>query len=97
MAVYHGHYLYSRAIIELVRLDDLAPLRVFARVHHEMTIGEMRQLEAHDKLAYDGGAVRTSDDRSKTASLLSVCVASWARSGARRRIGGAGALRPAAR
>src|SRR5437667_5971107 len=52
VAVIMGDYLYSRAIIELVGLDDLAPLRVFARVTNEMTIGEMRQLEAHDKLEY---------------------------------------------
>src|SRR3989449_11336315 len=65
-----GDYLYSRAIIELVGLDDLAPLRVFARVTNEMTVGEMRQLEAHDKLAY---AEADYDQliRSKTASLLS--------------------------
>src|SRR5437773_12557766 len=50
VAVIMGDYLYSRAIIELVRLDDREPLRVFARVTNEMTIGEMRQLEAHDKL-----------------------------------------------
>src|SRR5207253_1792993 len=52
IAVIMGDYLYSRAIIELVRLDDLEPLRVFARVTNEMTVGEMRQLEAHDKLSY---------------------------------------------
>src|SRR3989449_9782043 len=65
-----GDYLYSRAIIELVGLDDLAPLRVFARVTNEMTVGEMRQLEAHDKLAY-GEADYDQLIRSKTASLLS--------------------------
>jgi octaprenyl-diphosphate synthase len=70
VAVIMGDYLYSRAIIELVRLDDVEPLRVFARVTNEMTIGEMRQLEAHDKLAY---AEPQYDQliRSKTASLLS--------------------------
>src|SRR5205823_10501677 len=70
VAVIMGDYLYSRAIIELVRLDDLAPLRVFARVTNEMTVGEMRQLEAHDKLAYDE-AQYDQLIRSKTASLLS--------------------------
>ncbi len=70
MAVIMGDYLYSRAIIELVRLGDLEPLRVFARVTNEMTIGEMRQLEAHDKLAY-GEAEYDQLIRSKTASLLS--------------------------
>ena len=69
VAVIMGDYLYSRAIIELVGLDDLVPLRVFARVTNEMTIGEMRQLEAHDKLAYDE-AQYDELIRSKTASLL---------------------------
>ncbi len=69
IAVIMGDYLYSRAIIELVRLDDHDALRVLARVTNEMTVGEMRQLEAHDKLAYGEGAY---DEliRAKTASLL---------------------------
>jgi len=70
VAVIMGDYLYSRAIIELVRLDDLEPLRVFARVTNAMTIGEMRQLEAHDKLAY-GEEEYDELIRAKTASLLS--------------------------
>jgi octaprenyl-diphosphate synthase len=70
VAVIMGDYLYSRAIIELVRVGDLEPLRVFARVTNEMTIGEMRQLEAHDKLAY-GEAEYDLLIRAKTASLLS--------------------------
>ncbi len=70
VAVIMGDYLYSRAIIELVRLDDVAPLRVFARVTNEMTIGEMHKLEAHDKLAY-GEAQYDELIRAKTASLLS--------------------------
>jgi octaprenyl-diphosphate synthase len=70
VAVIMGDYLYSRAIIELVGLDDLEPLRVFARVTNEMTIGEMRQLEAHDKLAYSE-AQYDELIRAKTASLLS--------------------------
>lgn len=70
ISVIMGDYLYSRAVIELVGLDDLEPLRVLSRVTNEMTIGEMRQLLAHDPLAF------TEDDydlliRSKTASLLS--------------------------
>src|SRR5216117_2986442 len=70
IAVIMGDYLYSRAIIELVSLDDHEPLRVFARVTNEMTIGEMRQLEAHDKLAYSEAAYDQLI-RAKTASLLS--------------------------
>src|SRR5436190_15512637 len=70
IAVIMGDYLYSRAIIELVRLDDHEALRVLARVTNEMTVGEMRQLEAHDKLAY-GEAEYDALIRAKTASLLS--------------------------
>ena len=70
IAVIMGDYLYSRAIIELVRLDDHEALGVLARVTNEMTVGEMRQLEAHDKLAYGEGAYDQLI-RAKTASLLS--------------------------
>src|SRR5437879_10297756 len=51
VAVIMGDYLYSRAIIELVRLEDVEPVCVVARVAHELTAGEMRGLEAHAKLA----------------------------------------------
>ena len=70
VAVIMGDYLYSRAIIELVNLGDLEPLRVFGRVTNEMTVGEMRQLEAHDRLAY---SEEQYDQliRAKTASLVS--------------------------
>ena len=70
IAVIMGDYLYSRAIIELVKLDDREALRVLARVTNEMTVGEMRQLEAHDKLAY-GETAYDALIRAKTASLLS--------------------------
>jgi len=70
VSVIMGDYLYSRAVIELVRLGDLEPLRVLSRVTNEMTIGEMRQLLAHDRLRY------TEEEydlliRAKTASLIS--------------------------
>jgi octaprenyl-diphosphate synthase len=70
VAVIMGDYLYSRAVIELVGLGDLEPLRVLSRVTNEMTIGEMRQLLAHDPLAF------SEQDydlliRAKTASLMS--------------------------
>ena len=70
IAVIMGDYLYSRAIIELVKFDDPEALRVLARVTNEMTVGEMRQLEALDKLAYSEGAYDQLI-RAKTASLLS--------------------------
>ena len=70
ISVIMGDYLYSRAMIELVHLADLEPLRVLARVTNEMTVGEMRQLLAHDRLRYTDEEY-TLLIRSKTASLLS--------------------------
>ena len=70
ISVIMGDYLYSRAVIELVRLADLDALGILGRVTNEMTIGEMRQLLAHDPFRF------TEADydlliRSKTASLMS--------------------------
>jgi octaprenyl-diphosphate synthase len=70
ISVIMGDYLYSRAVIELVALSDLDALRVLSRVTNEMTVGEMRQLLAHDPLQY------SEEDydlliQSKTASLVS--------------------------
>ena len=70
ISVIMGDYLYSRAIIELVAVDDLEPLRILSRVTNEMTVGEMRQLAAYDALRF------TEDEyglliRAKTASLFS--------------------------
>ena len=70
VSVIMGDYLYSRAVVELTRLGDIEPLRVMSRVTNEMTVGEMRQLMAHEPLAF-------SEDeydlliRAKTASLVS--------------------------
>jgi octaprenyl-diphosphate synthase len=73
VSVIMGDYLYSRAVLELVRLGDLDPLQVLGRVTNEMTVGEMRQLLAHDRLRF------TEEEydlliRAKTASLLSAAT-----------------------
>lgn len=70
VAVIMGDYLYSRAILELVALDDPRPLQVLARVTNEMTVGEMRELEAFDRPHYSEGDYDALI-RSKTASLMS--------------------------
>ncbi|HXV86800.1 MAG TPA: polyprenyl synthetase family protein [Gemmatimonadales bacterium] len=83
VAVIMGDYLYSRAIIELVELDDPEPLRVMARVTNDMTVGEMRQLAAHDVLDY----TEEEYDRligSKTASLMSAACEIGGLQGSRR-------------
>ncbi|MEP6572131.1 MAG: polyprenyl synthetase family protein [Gemmatimonadota bacterium] len=70
ISVIMGDYLYSRAVIELVRLNDLDPLHVLSRVTNEMTVGEMRQLLAHDPLSFSEEQYDLLI-RAKTASLLS--------------------------
>ncbi len=70
VSVIAGDFLYSRAVQELVRLDDMEPLRVFAKASNELTLGEMRQLSALDALAF------SEDDyefliRAKTSALFS--------------------------
>ncbi|HEY3935120.1 MAG TPA: polyprenyl synthetase family protein [Gemmatimonadales bacterium] len=69
VSVIMGDFLYSRAVVELVRIGDLGALAILARVTNEMTVGEMRQLLAHDPLAF------TEEQydlliTSKTASLI---------------------------
>jgi octaprenyl-diphosphate synthase len=70
IAVIMGDYLYSRAVQQLVDLDDLEPLRVMSRVTNEMTIGEMREIEAHDVLEFSLDDYDRLID-AKTASLMS--------------------------
>jgi octaprenyl-diphosphate synthase len=70
VSVIMGDYLYSRAVIELVKLDDLEPLRVLGRVTNEMTVGEMRQLLAHEPLHFSEEEYDLLI-KAKTASLVS--------------------------
>ena len=85
VSVIMGDFLYSRAVLELVRLGDLAVLRVLGAATNDMTIGEMRQLMAIDALAF------TEEDydaliRAKTATLLSAaCEIGSLASGGRHR------------
>lgn len=70
VSVIMGDFLYSRALLELVRLQDLDALGVLAKASNEMTLGEMRQLGLEDPLAF------SEEDynlliRAKTASLMS--------------------------
>lgn len=70
ISVIMGDFLYSRAVVELVRLADLDALQILGRVTNEMTVGEMRQLLAHDPLAFTEEAYDLLI-RAKTASLMS--------------------------
>jgi octaprenyl-diphosphate synthase len=70
ISVIMGDYLYSRAVVELTRLGDIEPLGVLSRVTNDMTVGEMRQLLAHEPLAFSEAEYDLLI-RAKTASLLS--------------------------
>ena len=70
VSVIMGDFLYSRAVVELVRLADLDALRIIGRVTNDMTIGEMRQLLAHDPLRFSEAQYDLLI-KAKTASLIS--------------------------
>lgn len=85
VSVIMGDYLYSRAVVELTRLGDIEPLRVLSRVTNEMTVGEMRQLLAHEPLAFSEAEYDLLI-RAKTASLISgACEVGALRAGGRER------------
>jgi octaprenyl-diphosphate synthase len=70
VAVIMGDYLYSRALVEVTRMGDIEAISLLANASNRMSIGEMRQLAAHDALE------TTVDDYfrlcdCKTASLMS--------------------------
>ncbi|MFQ5890283.1 MAG: polyprenyl synthetase family protein [Gemmatimonadota bacterium] len=70
VAIIMGDYLYSRAVVEITQLRSVDAIRILAMAANRMTIGEMRQLCAHDTLGM------TEEDyyrlcECKTASLMS--------------------------
>lgn len=81
VSVIMGDFLYSRALMELVRLGDFVRLEVLARASNELTVGEIHQLAALDALAF------TESDyelliRAKTAALFAGACEVGALSGA---------------
>ena len=70
VSVIMGDFLYSRAVVELVRLGNLDALRILSRVTTAMTVGEMRQLLAHEPLAFSEEEYDLLI-KAKTASLMS--------------------------
>ena len=55
VSVIMGDFLYTRALMALVRLRDLEIMTIVADVANELTIGEMRQLGAVDALTFTRG------------------------------------------
>jgi octaprenyl-diphosphate synthase len=70
VSVIMGDFLYSRALTALVEEGDVDVLRILTRVSNELTVGEMRQLAAVDRLSFPE-AEYYQLIRAKTATLLS--------------------------
>lgn len=81
VSVIMGDYLYSRALVELVALRDIELMDVLARMTNRLTIGEMRQLAAVDRLNLSEGEYLELNS-AKTASLLSAACETGALCGA---------------
>ena len=83
VSVIMGDFLYSRALEALVALADLELLRVLTAVSSQLTIGEMRQLAAVERLAFTEVEYESLIE-AKTASLLSAACETGAMCGASR-------------
>lgn len=70
VAVIMGDYLYSRALVEITGLGRIEAVHLLADASNRMSIGEMRQLAAHDALGATEDDYYLLCDR-KTASLIS--------------------------
>jgi len=81
ISVIMGDFLYTRALMALVRLEDLQLLRILTEAANQLTIGEMRQLAAVDALGFEE-ADYYALIRAKTAALLSAATETGARCGA---------------
>jgi octaprenyl-diphosphate synthase len=84
VSVIMGDFLYSRALHALVQQGDLDVLRILTRVSNELTVGEMRQLAAVDRLSFPESEYYELI-RAKTATLLSAACEVGALCGSRDR------------
>jgi octaprenyl-diphosphate synthase len=69
VSVIMGDFLYSRALHALVEQRDIEILRILSRVSNELTVGEMRQLAAVERLELSESEYQHLI-RGKTATLL---------------------------
>jgi octaprenyl-diphosphate synthase len=81
ISVIMGDFLYSRALMGLVRIGDLEIMRIVTDVANELTVGEMRQLAAIDALHFTEQEYYALI-RAKTASLLACACEAGAMCGA---------------
>jgi octaprenyl-diphosphate synthase len=83
IAIIMGDYLYSRALTELAESGHLEAIKILGSAANAMSVGEMRQLTAYDRLEF------SEDDyyrliAAKTASLMSAACAMGALAGGER-------------
>ena len=83
IAIIMGDYLYSRALTELADSGYLEAIKILGSAANAMSVGEMRQLTAYDRLEF------SEDDyyrliAAKTASLMSAACAMGALAGVER-------------
>jgi len=81
ISVIMGDFIYSRAMVELVRTGDIEVLRILADATNAMTVGEMRQLTALDALRFSERDYEALI-HAKTASLVSAACEIGAHVGA---------------
>jgi len=81
VSVIMGDYLYSRALVELVGLRDIELMDVLAHMTNRLTVGEMRQLAAVDRLNFEAEEYFELI-ACKTASLLASACETGALCGA---------------
>ena len=81
VSVIMGDFLYARALIGLVQLQDLELVRILTEVTNQLTIGEMRQLAAVDALSFTE-AEYGELIRAKTAALIAAACETGALCGA---------------
>ncbi|GAC1655571.1 MAG: polyprenyl synthetase family protein [Gemmatimonadaceae bacterium] len=83
ISVIMGDFLYSRALAELVRHGEIDAMGVISNASIAMTVGEMRQLAAIDRLSFTEDEYYTLI-RAKTAALMSAACEVGAIAGAPR-------------
>jgi octaprenyl-diphosphate synthase len=69
VSVMMGDFLYARAVRHVAGIGDLEALRVIAEASNRMTIGELWQLSAIDRLQFSEDEYYALND-AKTASLM---------------------------
>jgi octaprenyl-diphosphate synthase len=83
ISVIMGDFLYSRALSALVGIGDLEIVRILTETSNELSIGEMRQLAAVDRLSF-GEQEYYQLIRAKTACLIAAACETGAMCGANR-------------